>query len=54
MGNIICLECGWVGDSTELHSKTEDDDDLDFIHCPECGKKDCFEDEDTDEEDQDE
>lgn len=34
---IICNNCGWSGDSTQLVSKTEALDDRDFSYCPECG-----------------
>jgi hypothetical protein len=53
MCNIICLECGWVGDDSNLEAATEDLDDKDFSYCPDCGGSD-FEDEDYDEEEGDE
>ncbi len=53
MSNIICIYCDWVGDPGELLSKTEALDDLDFVHCPDCNEKDCFEDQDE-HEDEDE
>lgn len=36
---IICNDCGWIGDSTMLVSDTERLDDP-CIKCPECGSDD--------------
>lgn len=37
---IICNECGWCGDPSELVSLTDDVNDMDFIYCPDCGSSD--------------
>lgn len=36
---LICNECGWVGDSTMLVSETEDINDP-CVLCPDCGSND--------------
>ena len=36
MTAIMCLNCGWIGDSAELVALTDDLDDIDFTHCPQC------------------
>lgn len=48
---LICLDCGWSGDDTQLESKTEDLDDRNFSFCPDCGG-DNFEEEDEDEDEE--
>lgn len=35
--NLWCIECGWVGDYSQLVAATDDLDDEDFIYCPDCG-----------------
>jgi len=34
---ISCTNCDWSGDPSMLVSKTEDPEDLNFCHCPDCG-----------------
>lgn len=36
MAYLECLNCAWSGDDTELVSLTDDLDDVDFSHCPDC------------------
>ena len=36
----ICNNCGWTGDSTMLESKTDNQKELDFNYCPDCGSED--------------
>ena len=35
-----CTKCGWSGDASEIVSKTDAIEDLDFIYCPYCGSSD--------------
>jgi uncharacterized Zn finger protein len=51
-GEIECTECGWQGDVNQLLCSEEDrgKDKPVFNICPECGKVDCFDDIDQDEE----
>ncbi len=37
--SIICLDCDWEGSEMELHARTEDLDDTDFVCCPQCGSE---------------
>jgi len=34
---LICENCGWHGDDTQLVALTDKPDDLDFWYCPDCG-----------------
>lgn len=36
MDEIICNECGWIGDTTMLVSASDNLNDRDFIYCPDC------------------
>ena len=36
MTYLMCLQCGWEGDDTELRAKTDNSEDKDFIYCPDC------------------
>ena len=38
--NIECEDCGWSGDTSNLVALTDDLNDKDFSHCPDCGSKD--------------
>jgi len=38
--DVMCLECGWAGDSSELASKTNKHDDKKFTNCPDCDSDD--------------
>ncbi len=48
-GYMTCTKCGYYLHESELVSKTEDADDLDFNYCPHC-ENDDFEYDDDDEE----
>ena len=37
MSELECENCWWSGDPSELVSDTDDLNDRDFIHCPQCG-----------------
>lgn len=45
MGYLICNNCGWLGEPSELVSKTDALDDRDFSFCPQCEGNDFDEDE---------
>ena len=45
---LICNECGWQGDPSELVSKTDAVDDRDFSFCPQCEESDFEEEEEED------
>ena len=44
--HLICNNCDWMGDPSELVSLTEEIEDRDFSYCPICDSNDLDEDED--------
>lgn len=46
----LTCECSWAGDSSELVCLTDNLNDKDFSYCPYCGKKDCFDEEEENDE----
>lgn len=50
---LICTDpldklCRWSGDESELVSSTDDTEDRDFSHCPQCGGTDFDEEDEED------
>ena len=41
---LWCENCNWSGDRSELVAATDDLEDRDFSHCPDCGGTDFEED----------
>ena len=45
---LECVNCSWSGTREELVALTDDLDDQDFTHCPNCGGTEFEEDEQED------
>jgi len=57
---LVCVNCGWEGDYTELVCSDEDAEstksvsEIRFDRCPDCGQTDFDEEDDDEEEEEDE